>query len=49
MLSDVLNYPASRILVVAGETERLIPDVPEFVKKVDIEGGQIRVHLIEGM
>jgi len=49
LLSDVLDYPASRIFVVAGETERLIPDVPEFVKKVDVEGGRITVHLIEGM
>jgi len=48
-LREVLDYPASRIFVVAGETEHLIPDVPEFIKKVDVEGGQITVHLIEGM
>jgi 16S rRNA processing protein RimM len=48
-LSDVLEYPASRVFVVKGETERLIPDVPEFIKKVDVGGGRITVRLIEGM
>lgn len=48
-LSDVLEYPASRIFVISGETERLVPDVPEFIKKVDTAEGKITVHLIEGM
>lgn len=48
-LSDVLEYPASRVFVVKGVTERLIPDVPEFIKKVDVGGGRITVRLIEGM
>ena len=34
---------------VKGETEHLIPAVPEFVRKVDVEAGVITVHLIEGM
>ena len=49
VLKDVLEYPASNIFVVSGSTERLIPAVPEFVKKVDIENGKIYIRLIEGM
>ncbi len=45
----MLEYPASNIFVVSGELERLIPAVPEFIKKVDIENGRIYVRLIEGM
>ncbi len=48
-LKDVLEYPASRIYVVSGEPERLIPAVPEFVRKVDTENGAVYVRLIEGM
>ena len=48
-LVDVLETPASRIYVVRGETEHLIPAVPEFVKKTDPEAGVVTVHLIEGM
>jgi 16S rRNA processing protein RimM len=49
VLKDVLEYPASRIFVIFGETERLVPAVPEFIKKVDTENGAIHVQLIEGM
>lgn len=49
LLSDVLEYPASRVYVVSGDVERLIPAVPEFIKKVDVENGVITVRLIEGM
>ena len=48
-LVDVLERPASNIYVVQGETEHLIPAVPEFIRKVDAEAGVITVHLIEGM
>ncbi len=49
VLSDVLEYPASRVYVVSGDAERLIPAVPEFIKKVDVENGVITVRLIKGM
>ena len=49
ILKDVLEYPASNVFVISGTPERLIPAVPEFVKKVDIENGRIFVRLIEGM
>ena len=48
-LTDVLERPASRIYVVQGETEHLIPAVPEFVMSTDAEAGVITVRLIEGM
>ena len=44
-----METPASNIYVVRGETEHLIPAVPEFIKKTDAEAGIITVHLIEGM
>ena len=48
-LVDVLERPASNIYVVQGETEHLIPAVPEFVRHADAENGVITVRLIEGM
>ena len=48
-LVDVLERPASNIYVVQGETEHLIPAVPEFILSTDAEKGVITVHLIEGM
>ena len=48
-LVDVLERPASNIYVVKGETEHLIPAVPEFVMSTDAENGVITVRLIEGM
>lgn len=53
ILREVLSKPAGDIYVVAqsaeDKNERLIPAVPEFIKKVDLERGQIVVSLIEGM
>ena len=49
ILTDVLEYPASKIYVVSGESEHLIPAIPEFIKKVDAENGAIYVRLLEGM
>lgn len=48
-LTDVMETPASRIYVVQGETEHLIPVVPEFIMSTDADNGVITVHLIEGM
>lgn len=53
ILREVLTKPAGNIYVVSerddGKDEHLIPAVPEFVKKVDLDRGQIVVSLIEGM
>ena len=46
---DILETPASSVYIVRGETEHMIPAVPEFVLKTDAENGIITVRLIEGM
>ena len=48
-LTDVLELPSSNVYVVSGEREILIPAVPEFVLKTDVEAGVVTVRLIEGM
>ena len=48
-LTDVLERPAQNIDVVQGETEHLIPAVPEFIRSIDAEAGVVTVRLIEGM
>ena len=48
-LEDILETPASDVYIVRGETEHMIPAVPEFILSADAENGVIRVHLIEGM
>ena len=48
-LADIL-YPSSQnVYVVRGERELMIPAVPEFIDSVDVDGGIIKVRLIEGM
>lgn len=49
MLAEIMETPASRIYVVRGEREHMIPAVPEFILSTDAEAGVIKVHLIEGM
>lgn len=49
VLEDVLEYPASRVYVVRGETEHLIPERPEFIVSADPDAGVLVVRLIEGM
>lgn len=48
-LEEIMETPASRIYVVRGEREHMIPAVPEFIRSVDAGRGVITVHLIEGM
>lgn len=48
-LSDILFPSAQRVYVVKGEREIMIPAVPEFIESVDVDGGVMRVRLIEGM
>ncbi len=48
-LTDVIENPTQNIYVVRGETEHLIPAVPEFILNTDSENGILTVHLIEGM
>ena len=48
-IADVLTLPANDVYVVQGESRYMIPAVPEFIKKVDIEGNRVEVEIIEGM
>ena len=48
-LVDIIEEPASMIYVVRGETEHLVPAVPEFLRAVDADNGVVTVRLIEGM
>jgi 16S rRNA processing protein RimM len=48
-LTDVLTLPANEVYVVKGEKEYMIPAVDEFLVETNMEGGYIRVRLIEGM
>ena len=49
-VADVLTPPANEVYVVKGRgREYMIPAVDEFLAETNIEGGYIRVRLIEGM
>lgn len=49
VVADVLTPPAHEVYAVKGEHEYLIPAVDEFVIETNVEGGYIKVRLIEGM
>lgn len=49
-LTEVLSPSVQKVYVVSGpQGERMIPAVPEFIKKVDLDAGELVVSLIEGM
>ena len=48
-ITEIMETPASRVYVVQGESEHLIPAVPEFILSADAERGIVKVHLIEGL
>jgi len=49
-IADVLTPPAHEVYVVKGGChEYMIPAVDEFLAETNVEGGYIRVRLIEGM
>ena len=48
-LHEILSPSLQQVYVVKGEREILIPAVPEFILETNIEGGYIKVRLIEGM
>lgn len=49
VLREVLSPSRQQVYVVAGPREIMIPAVPEFILETNIEGGYIKVRLIEGM
>ena len=49
-VAEVLTPPAHEVYVVrGGNHEYMIPAVDEFLAETNVEGGYIRVRLIEGM
>jgi len=50
VLEDVRSLPAQKIyLVKTPEREIMIPAVPQFIAETNIEGGYIRVNMMEGL
>jgi 16S rRNA processing protein RimM len=49
VVADRFELPPHGVYVVAGAREILIPAVPEFVRKIDVEAGEVRFHIIEGL
>jgi len=49
-ITDILTPPASNVYVVTGgQTDHMIPAVPEFVLETNTDEGYLLVRLIEGM
>ena len=49
-VTDIFETAAHDILVIEGtNTEIMVPDIDEFVKKIDFDNREIFIHLIEGM
>ena len=50
VVKDILTPPAHNIYVVGGgEKGYMIPAVPAFIAETNVEGGYIKVNLIEGL
>lgn len=49
-IDDVLTLPANNVYVIrGGARELMVPAVPQFITETNIEGGYIKVALIEGL
>ena len=49
-IADVLTLPANNVYVVrGGARELMIPAVPQFIAETNVEGGFIRVNMMEGL
>lgn len=49
VLDDILSPSLQQVYVIKGQREIMIPAVPEFILEANVEGGYIKVRLIEGM
>ena len=49
IVSDVLSLPSNNVYVIKGKREILVPAVPEFIIKTNLEEKYIKIRLIEGM
>ena len=48
-VTEISEYPAHDVYVVEGENTYLIPDVPTFVKELNVAEGYIAFQVLEGM
>ncbi len=49
-VEEVLAYPAHKIYAVrGGPDEYLVPAVPAFIAAIDLEGGTMDIHMMEGL
>ena len=49
-IADIMDLPAGNVYVIrGGEREIMVPAVPQFIAETNVEGGYIKVRLIEGM
>ena len=49
-IADVLTLPANNVYVIrGGEREIMVPAVPQFIAETTIEGGFVRVNMMEGL
>ena len=49
-LADIMDLPAGNVYVIrGGEREIMVPAVPQFIAETNVEGGYIRVNMIEGL
>ena len=47
---EVLTYPAHKIYAVrGGKDEYLVPAVPAFIAAIDVPGGTVDIHMMEGL
>ena len=49
-VAEILTLPANNVYVVrGGERELMIPAVPAFIAETNVEGGYLRVNMMEGL
>jgi len=48
-VTDVMESPASPILIITGETEHLVPAISQFIVSADIENRRVVIRMIEGL
>ena len=49
-LADIMDLPAENVYVIrGGEREIMVPAVPQFIAETNVEGGYIRVNMMEGL
>ena len=48
-ITDVMETPASPVLIISGESEHLVPAISQFIISADTENKRVVVHMIEGL